>query len=442
MSEAIAEYCVLKKIKLWLLKPFATHIHQPLDLSFFGPFKIYVFQIIRVWQSRNPGESLSKYLVILEAGYPALEKTFSDPEIVRSGFRQAGLFPWNPAAIDTRKLEPSKAFEEATNPMIEMVPQEQYPHKDVHQERLAPQERLLSEGGQPEVVCATENCVDVEDEFCSSPEMSLSPESDTDLVPAEAFLPWCADKRRVAFDSVGQDGKLLTIPGTSVSLSISEGSWDHDGRVENLWVCEAVKRKLRPSLNGNEVPISPVVIIGPLHISSHLKKPVAVTIPHIGGGGLSSIRVLQCDRPSSGSVQWKCVAVSGQDNNTSSTSVYIDYAKCILVPEKFGAYVVVAKTGNLGDNTPCTQERRDSQEQFALASQERFDPASQEQFASERRPASQEQLASQERPASQEMPASRAKIATQERNNTPGKYSEEATNRAGKNRALKSQKMS
>ena len=289
----------------------------------------------------------------------------------------------------------------------------------------------MNEGGQPEVVCITENCADVEDEFCSSPEMSPDPK---DPVPANAFLPLCADKRKVAWDSVGQAGALLTIPGTSVSLSISEGSWDHDGRVENLWVCEAVKRKLRPSLNGNEVPISPVVIIGPLHISSHLKKPVVVTIPHIGGGGVSGIRVLQCDRPSSGSVQWKCVAVSGQDNATSSTSVYIDYAKCILVPEKFGAYVVVAKTGNLGDTTPCTQERSDSQVQF--------DPASQEQFASKRIPASQEQLASQERKASQEKPASQAKIATQERNNTPGKYSEEATNRAGKNRALKSQKMS
>ena len=39
-----------------------------------------------------------------------------------------------------------------------------------------------------------------------------------------------------------------------------------------------------------------------------------------------------------------------------STSVYIDYSKCILVPEKFGAYVVVAKTGDL-DDISWTQER-------------------------------------------------------------------------------------
>ena len=107
MSEAIAEFCVLKKIKLWLLKPFSTHVKQPLDVSTFGPFKIYVFQLIRVWQSRNFGESLSKYQVILEAAYPALEKVFLDPDLVKSGFRQSGLFPWNPAAIDTREIRTS-----------------------------------------------------------------------------------------------------------------------------------------------------------------------------------------------------------------------------------------------------------------------------------------------------------------------------------------------
>jgi len=37
-----------------------------------------------------------------------------------------------------------------------------------------------------------------------------------------------------------------------------------------------------------------------------------------------------------------------QDNTTSSTSVYVDYLKCIFVPEKFGAYVVVANTGDRG----------------------------------------------------------------------------------------------
>ena len=83
MSEEVAEFCVLKKIKLWLLKPFSTHVKQPLDVSTFEPsFKVYLFQKIRVWQSKNPGDTLSRYLVILEAGYPALVMVFSDPDLV------------------------------------------------------------------------------------------------------------------------------------------------------------------------------------------------------------------------------------------------------------------------------------------------------------------------------------------------------------------------
>ena len=197
--------------------------------------------------------------------------------------------------------------------------------------------------------------------------------SELDPVPANVLLPLCADKRKVAWNEVGEAGAVLTVPGSTLSLTISEGSFEH-GRVENLWICEApaLKRKLRPSLNGNDIIISPIVIAGPLHILSQLKKPVVFNISHIGGGGLSSIRVLQCDRPSSGSGQWECVAVSGQDNATSSTSVYIDHLQCILVPEKIGAYVIVANTDSqerTGVNSPAglgSQERCVSQERTGI----------------------------------------------------------------------------
>ena len=119
-------------------------------------------------------------------------------------------------------------------------------------------------------------------------------------------------------------------------------------------------------------------------------------------------KVLQCDRPSSGRVQWKCVAVSGQDNNTSSTSVYIDYAKCILVPEKFGAYVVVANTGGLVD-VSRTQEIIQANTQKSGDSQERMH--------------SQERFTSAERFVPQ---------ASQESNATSGKCPEEVTNGEGR----------
>ena len=119
-----------------------------------------------------------------------------------------------------------------------------------------------------------------------------------------------------------------------------------------------------------------------------------------------------------------------------STSVYIDYAKCILVPEKFGAYVVVAKTGNLGD-TPCTQERTQINAQKKGVAHERIaiqdSLVSQERSAPPDKLASQERFAPKDRLASQERLASKAMVASQERNGTSGKCPEEVTNGAGKN---------
>ena len=120
--------------------------------------------------------------------------------------------------------------------------------------------------------------------------------------------------------------------------------------------------QLRPTIDPSEVLITPVVIVGPQHLTAHLKKPVVVSIPHIGGQGLSQVRVLQCDRVETGSQmvvtgsqmvvtgsqrvdtgsQWRCVAVSGQEDTMSSTSVYVDSSMCQLVTERLAAFALVA----------------------------------------------------------------------------------------------------
>ena len=112
-----------------------------------------------------------------------------------------------------------------------------------------------------------------------------------------------------------------------------------------------------------------------------------------------------------------------------STSVYIDYAKCIIVLEKFGAYVVVAKTGDL-DDIPWTQERIQANAQMSGNFQERID--SQERFTSVERfalQASQEKFAPQ---ASQERFARKDELASQESNATSRKCPEEVTNGEGR----------
>ena len=168
-------------------------------------------------------------------------------------------------------------------------------------------------------------------------------------VPASLGLPRCADQQQVTWTRVGEVGTKITIPRSSVSLTVPQGAIE-PGRTEDIWVCVVAGSQLRPTLETGEVLITPVVIVGPQHLTAHLKKPVVVSIPHIGGSGVQQVRVLQCDRldnvQTSGG-QWRCVAVSGQEDAMSSTSVYVDSSMCQLVTERLAAFALVANMADL-----------------------------------------------------------------------------------------------
>ena len=103
-----------------------------------------------------------------------------------------------------------------------------------------------------------------------------------------------------------------------------------------------------PVLEPGQALITPLVIVGPLHLTAHLKKPVVVSIPHCGGPGLSQVKVLQCDRLEGPGTSWRCVAVSGQEDKTSNTAVYVDSGMCQLVTERLAAFALVAQANELG----------------------------------------------------------------------------------------------
>ena len=171
--------------------------------------------------------------------------------------------------------------------------------------------------------------------------------SDPGPVPASLGLPRCADQQQVTWTRVGEAGAKITIPRSSVSLTVPQGAIE-PGRTEEVWVCVVAGSQLRPSLEAGEVLLTPVVIVGPQHLTAHLKKPVVVSIPHIGGAGLREVRVLQCDRlDTAPASSWRCVAVSGQEDALSSTSVYVDSSMCQLVTERLAAFALVANMTDL-----------------------------------------------------------------------------------------------
>ena len=183
-----------------------------------------------------------------------------------------------------------------------------------------------------------------------SPAASIGRSSDgggrTPTPPANLGIPRCADLQQVAWTRVGEAGARINIPRSAVSLTVPQGAIE-PGRSEEVWVSVANSDKLRPPLDPTQALITPVVVVGPLHLTAHLKKPVVVSIPHVGGPGLRQVQVLQCDRLEGGPAPWRCVAVSGQEDTTSSTSVYVDSSMCQLVTERLAAFALVAATGDV-----------------------------------------------------------------------------------------------
>ena len=193
------------------------------------------------------------------------------------------------------------------------------------------------------------------------PSSEAAPAPSPGPLPASLGVPRCADQQQVTWTRVGEAGAKVTIPRSAVSLTVPQGAIE-PGRAEEVWVAVVAGGagpQPRPRLEQGEVLLTPVVVVGPPHLTAHLKKPVVVSIPHIGGAGVREVRVLQCEQldpapsPAPGPpsppapASWRCVAVSGQEDALSSTSVYVDSSMAQLVTERLAAFALVANVSDL-----------------------------------------------------------------------------------------------
>jgi hypothetical protein len=95
-------------------------------------------------------------------------------------------------------------------------------------------------------------------------------------------------------------------------------------------------------------------MVGPSHLSAHLRKPVVVSIPHSGGPNLRQVTVLQCDRLDGPAASWRVVAVSDEEDTASSTSVYKDATMCQLVTERLAAFALSTNSADLLASSRCS----------------------------------------------------------------------------------------
>jgi hypothetical protein len=115
LSLALSEFCKEKRIIVVCLFPNATHVLQPLDVTFFGPFKKRWRHHLRRYKEK------SKLATVQRHNIPALMAELLESEDfsenLAKGFRTCSLIPFDPDGFNYSKLMKPTSAE--TNPVEE-----------------------------------------------------------------------------------------------------------------------------------------------------------------------------------------------------------------------------------------------------------------------------------------------------------------------------------
>ncbi|XP_062716631.1 uncharacterized protein LOC109402167 [Aedes albopictus] len=98
VSFQTTDFCRAKNIELICLFPNATHVLQPLDVSFFRSLKVEWNKHLIRWRTFHAGEPIKRHEFA-----PLIKQAVDDVHDITgnliNGFRKCGLCPWNPDAV-------------------------------------------------------------------------------------------------------------------------------------------------------------------------------------------------------------------------------------------------------------------------------------------------------------------------------------------------------
>lgn len=100
LSIQTSQLCVESGIILVALYQNATRLLQPADVAAFRPLKSHWAKSVLKYRRENGNKALSKaeFAPVLKDAVDMLK-----PEVIQSGFRACGLYPWDPNALDYSK---------------------------------------------------------------------------------------------------------------------------------------------------------------------------------------------------------------------------------------------------------------------------------------------------------------------------------------------------
>lgn len=93
-----------ENIHLFVLPPHSSHALQPLDVSVFSPFKQALNTAIHKFMHTNPTRTLTREE--LPRMICSAFKSAMTPGTIMTGFRKAGIFPYNSSAPTSHILPP------------------------------------------------------------------------------------------------------------------------------------------------------------------------------------------------------------------------------------------------------------------------------------------------------------------------------------------------
>jgi len=103
----LVTFCREKQIELVMLPPNSTHIMQPLDISFFRPFKDLWKKCVPKWKNQEGVAQIKKEHFQLVLKF-TLDNMKNEKNVVVSGFKGSGLYPFNSKAVDYDILQKGK----------------------------------------------------------------------------------------------------------------------------------------------------------------------------------------------------------------------------------------------------------------------------------------------------------------------------------------------
>ena len=107
------QYAKEQSVIIFCLPPHTTHEAQPLDVSFFGPLKNHWSDVCHTFLQSSPGKVITKFN-FSQFFSKAWSKT-CNPETICSGFRRAGIIPFDPMALFIRCPKNSGVEEMTSN---------------------------------------------------------------------------------------------------------------------------------------------------------------------------------------------------------------------------------------------------------------------------------------------------------------------------------------